>query len=239
MKVKSLLLAVAAFVALGASAQATISMPDINVTPENVGQLQTIPMTLNMPEGDDFTNIQFHIVFPEGVRPMADQYGLYGDCGNGIALSGRYPAVAFSDNMKEDAMWPEYDIIGANMSKTPSTDNPHEFYLLNIVCEEGAKGQFKVWLKYTKSNDEAVQIGTAVAGEEEGTVVYTDIPAVEGGNIINEMGSAVNDVDVTKAVTSVKYYNAAGMASDTAFDGINIVVTKYADGSQSTAKVVK
>lgn len=40
-------------------------------------------------------------------------------------------------------------------------------------------------------------------------------------------------------VASVKYYNMMGVESDVPFQGLNIVVTRYDDGTQSTAKVVK
>lgn len=40
-------------------------------------------------------------------------------------------------------------------------------------------------------------------------------------------------------VVSTTYYTAAGVASKTAVKGLNIVVTKYADGSQKVAKVIK
>jgi hypothetical protein len=52
-------------------------------------------------------------------------------------------------------------------------------------------------------------------------------------------GSGVNDLGADKAVASVKYYNAAGVAADAAFDGVNIVVTKYVDGTQKVVKIVK
>ena len=51
--------------------------------------------------------------------------------------------------------------------------------------------------------------------------------------------SAVEDVNADKAVASVKYYNVAGVESNVAFDGINMVVTKYVDGTTKTVKVVK
>ena len=51
--------------------------------------------------------------------------------------------------------------------------------------------------------------------------------------------SGVNDLGADKAVASVKYYNAAGVAADAAFDGVNIVVTKYVDGTQKVVKIVK
>ena len=41
-----------------------------------------------------------------------------------------------------------------------------------------------------------------------------------------------------KAV-STTYYTPAGVASKTAVKGLNIVVTKYADGSQKVVKVIK
>lgn len=42
-----------------------------------------------------------------------------------------------------------------------------------------------------------------------------------------------------KTVEGVRYYNVMGMESSEPFEGINIVVTRYSDGSFSTAKVLK
>ncbi|MBQ3959285.1 MAG: hypothetical protein II677_02215, partial [Muribaculaceae bacterium] len=50
--------------------------------------------------------------------------------------------------------------------------------------------------------------------------------------------TAVNDLNA-RQVVSVKYYNVAGIESDKPFDGINIVVTRYSDGSVVTRKEVK
>ncbi len=46
-------------------------------------------------------------------------------------------------------------------------------------------------------------------------------------------------VDTNKKVVSVKYVNVAGIESSTPFQGVNIVVTRYDDGSQTTTKVIK
>ncbi len=51
--------------------------------------------------------------------------------------------------------------------------------------------------------------------------------------------SAVNEVADTRTVASTRYYNVAGIESNKPFDGMNIVVTTYTDGTTSTAKVVK
>lgn len=42
-----------------------------------------------------------------------------------------------------------------------------------------------------------------------------------------------------RQVAGVKYYNVAGVESDRPFKGVNIVVTRYSDGSMSTTKIVK
>ncbi len=48
----------------------------------------------------------------------------------------------------------------------------------------------------------------------------------------------VHEFIVTGEVVGRTYYNAQGMKSDKPFDGINIVVTRYSDGTVSTTKVL-
>ena len=56
---------------------------------------------------------------------------------------------------------------------------------------------------------------------------------------INEnVPTGITDVN-GKAVKSVKYVNVAGVMSDVPFEGVNIVVTEYTDGSRSTSKMIK
>ena len=43
----------------------------------------------------------------------------------------------------------------------------------------------------------------------------------------------------SKAVANVKYYNMAGIESDVPFQGVNIEVTTYTDGSRTTRKIMK
>ena len=50
--------------------------------------------------------------------------------------------------------------------------------------------------------------------------------------------SVVENLD-QKTINNVKYYNVAGMESNMPFDGVNIKVTTYNDGTTSTCKVIK
>ena len=49
---------------------------------------------------------------------------------------------------------------------------------------------------------------------------------------------SINELN-TDNVVSRTYYNAQGVASSKPFSGVNIVVTRYSDGSTKTTKVVK
>ncbi len=51
--------------------------------------------------------------------------------------------------------------------------------------------------------------------------------------------TAIDDVAAAKTVTGTRYYNPAGVAAETPFDGMNIKVTTYSDGSTQAVKVIK
>ena len=51
--------------------------------------------------------------------------------------------------------------------------------------------------------------------------------------------TGVGMINVNGEVKSVKYVNVAGIVSDVPFQGVNIVVTEYTDGSRTTTKMLK
>ncbi len=53
-----------------------------------------------------------------------------------------------------------------------------------------------------------------------------------------QLVTAISDIANGKAIDKVTYVNAAGQQSDHPYSGINIVVTRYTDGSVSTSKMV-
>ena len=57
----------------------------------------------------------------------------------------------------------------------------------------------------------------------------------------NQTITAVRELQSQDAVTikSMTYYNMMGQASDTPFDGINVIVVRYSDGSSKSWKVLK
>ena len=66
-------------------------------------------------------------------------------------------------------------------------------------------------------------------------VVDYDLPmTMNSENVV----TGVDTVDATREVAGVTYYNGLGQMSMRPFGGVNIVVTRYTDGTTDTAKVV-
>lgn len=63
--------------------------------------------------------------------------------------------------------------------------------------------------------------------------------ALDRLTVSNLGSSAVKAVEADRQVAAVNYVNMAGQRSSRPFDGMNIVVTRYTDGTTSTAKVIK
>ena len=80
-------------------------------------------------------------------------------------------------------------------------------------------------------------------GNRDGDDETPEVPgyyASEGdGN--PDITTGINGVysDLNKPVESVTYVNAQGMTNDQPFDGVNIVITRYTDGTMITTKVVR
>jgi hypothetical protein len=49
---------------------------------------------------------------------------------------------------------------------------------------------------------------------------------------------SINELNMDNVVSKT-YYNAQGVASNKPFSGVNIVVTRYSDGTTQTTKIVK
>ncbi len=75
-----------------------------------------------------------------------------------------------------------------------------------------------------------IQPTTATSAYE---IYPLDLQHVEG------IVTAINGVNAQRGVASVRYYNLQGVQLDSMQPGINIIVTRYQDGSTSTVKIVK
>lgn len=81
---------------------------------------------------------------------------------------------------------------------------------------------------------------TAAPGQQRNGFGNDD-PAGYGAEGSGEPGgwTGVSNLLFNKTIESVTYVNPQGMQSDKPFSGVNIVITRYSDGSATTAKVVR
>ena len=90
---------------------------------------------------------------------------------------------------------------------------------------------------WTQANGAPRRIQQGI-GDFENNPAYIVYPIISD-NDDPEGVVGVKEVLGNKAIESIHYYNTMGMESNTPFEGINIVVTRYTDGSTSTMKVMK
>ncbi|MBR1552027.1 MAG: hypothetical protein IJ632_06875 [Muribaculaceae bacterium] len=67
----------------------------------------------------------------------------------------------------------------------------------------------------------------------------TKIRYTNGNEFFFPAATAVEDNVASKAVATERYYNLAGQQADKAFDGLNIVVRTYTDGTTQAVKVIR
>ena len=72
---------------------------------------------------------------------------------------------------------------------------------------------------------------------ENGELVYKGCKYDEAQEL--KVPDAIITIAGDKQVASVRYYNLAGVESREPFNGINIRVTTYSDGSRHSEKVVR
>ncbi len=78
-------------------------------------------------------------------------------------------------------------------------------------------------------------------GLEDSKFIIFPIEASPNSSNGDPMGNVttVKEVKASRSVVSVRYYNLMGIESEKPFNGINIVVTTYNDGSRSSRKILR
>ena len=85
-----------------------------------------------------------------------------------------------------------------------------------------------------KANNAVVQLTNVL-------LVSTEQEVYNSSDVMTKVSEAsgVEQVLAGKQIVNVRYINVAGQESETPFNGVNIVVTRYTDGTQSVLKTIK
>lgn len=143
-------------------------------------------------------------------------------------------------------VWAVWDGQKMNMP-TRQDGNSHDLF-----------GEFSIDLSMNQNHVTAIPVGAYSFHAIIRKVNTAGAPALKGkGDIQNNQSASymvypldidpdnnpstgINTVQVGNGeIKSVKYVNVAGIVSDRPFQGVNIVVTEYTDGSRSTSKMIK
>ena len=78
-------------------------------------------------------------------------------------------------------------------------------------------------------------------GLDDSKFIIFPILASPSGSNGDDMGNVttVKEVKTERSIVAVRYYNLMGVESSKPFEGINIIVTTYSDGSRSSRKVLR
>jgi hypothetical protein len=112
---------------------------------------------------------------------------------------------------------------------------------VKMLDEQSDKGQNvytfpALIVKNTATSASAPRRAAIKPDTRELSTTYTVYPlSLSAGSVV----TGVSTVDQAKTVSSVVYYNLQGMASPTPHAGLNVVVTRYTDGSTQVAKVMR
>lgn len=181
----------------------------IPATGLRAGQTRTIDVALNNDERA-YVALQGDIVLPEGLTLDAIE---------GIDRGSDYTYYMRQHEAQENI----YTMIGVSMSMTPYAGNEGNVMRLTVTAGKDFQG------------DDAELVITGVMLVSRQHEIFLSGDAVGKFND----ATAVEQLNADREIASVRYINVAGQESETPFDGMNIVVTTYTDGTMTTVKVMK
>ena len=139
------------------------------------------------------------------------------------------------------AMWDDYGYLvvpdyddekGINIFNLQGQAPVNMMFIGNSNWEDGKYYEMPALIMlYENANSAISSNGPRRAAPTGGYVIYP----LE----LEEYTTSVNEQVENKEVASIKFVNIAGMQSDKPFDGVNIVVITYTDGTTATSKVVR
>ena len=132
-----------------------------------------------------------------------------------------------------DIVWAEYDYDGTGKTfNVPVTD---------AGLSGSVNADFSLYPQTPETNNVYKFLGLVLKtpSSKAATTGYTVYPLEQMTNMGDtSVPTGISNVN-TGNVVSVKYYNAMGVESSVPFNGVNIVVTTYDNGTRTTSKMIR
>ncbi len=194
---------------IGEMSLTTSDILNLETVSLHAGETGTVDVALNNDE-HEYIATQFEVVLPQGLR-LVDVVGI--DRGEEYSYY----------NIQHEVEKNVYTIIGVTYQMKPYAGQEGNIMRLKITANED----------FDASDAEVVLTNVMLVTPEH--LIYLADDAMAR---VND-GSGVEQIVTDRQIARVRYINVAGQESDTPFDGVNIVVTTYTDGTSSTIKVMK
>ena len=237
MKVKALLFALAAMVGMTAAAgtpPTTTKFYANDVTLEDASAKAIIGIVVENPEQPDLTFFQFAITAPEGFQFVQLSEQEAGVSNKTKMKDAIVAGIALENDDHDDfaatCSLENGTFVLGSMGNEPlgvNDGSPIMFIAAQATSKALAGGDYE----FTINN-------IVISGANTDQSLYGALPDATFKVTVPGTSTAVTDINA-KAVAGVKYYNLAGVESDMPFDGVNVVVTTYTDGTKAASKVIK
>ena len=198
MKIKSLLFA-ALVAGMGMTANAetaytncgdVLSCNDFEIV-AGAEEYTEVTLVLTRQTSPDWTNIQFDLIFPEGLRPVQNAKKRWQTAAPDVCDEG-IPFVTWKSNFDNPNKYPVHTYVGSNLEKIPCEANPAQLLTFYVKADaDMPKGDYELkahTLKYTSYDDDAWHT------LEEQVVCKVTV----------ENESAINDINTTATVKTRK-----------------------------------
>ncbi len=173
------------------------------------GDTRTIEVALNNRDYD-YTALQCELVLPEGVELVAVE---------GIERGLHHKFYANRQNGDENV----YCLIG--LSDKLNKFAGHEGNILRLTVSANED--------FDAADAEIILKDVLLVNMAHRLCLTSDVVSK-----VND-ASGVEQITGDKEIANIRYINVAGQESDAPFDGLNIVITTYVDGTSTTVKVLK
>lgn len=126
-------------------------------------------------------------------------------------------------------------VIGSDSWTETNSNDAYQFNEYTFCVEDGKQTDVIIYgrLYYKRSDVVNPASGLRLSGGDGGYF------AIDGEGDMPEEPTAVNEYFGDKELVDITFVNPQGMISSRPFEGVNIVVKRYSDGSTSTSKVLK
>ena len=173
------------------------------------GETRTIDVSMNNVE-HAYTAMQCEVILPKGMKL--------------VGISGVNRGKDHSFYMRQHEVEENvYTIMAVSLGMNVFTGNEGEFMRLTITADED----------FTARETLLTLANVALVTTRSEVFLAADAVAKVNDN------SSVEQLNADKQIANVRYINVAGQESESPFNGVNIVITTYTDGTVTTSKVVK